>query len=329
MNARPIIHVGLHKTATSWFQTQFYPCLTSHRWIDRLEARNALLTEAFSFDPGAARLGLGLDADPQPYVFCDEDLTGILHNGGLMTGFLARRLAERLHLLAPEAQIVIFVREQLSFAAACYHQYVREGGTGSPRRYLFPDQYRHLSKVRPFKTPRFDVSQLDATGLIGHYDSLFGPENVHVFAYEQFAEDAGAFLRQFKARLAIEGGPDSAGRAVNASYRRGLLPLARTLNLFTERSVADKRVILHIPYWYPVRKHLLARLNRLPLFGSRPTPEELFGADAAAWLRGRFAEANRQLQLRIGIALDRLGYVLDAPPVDPPARPHWRRVLRN
>lgn len=329
MMARPIIHIGLHKTATSWFQTRFYPNLLSHRWIDRVEVRKALLTGAFDFDPAAARLRLGLDEDPQPFVLCDEDLSGILHNGGLMTGFLARGLAERLHQLAPEAQIVILVREQVSFAAACYHQYVREGGTGSPARYLFPEQYRHLSKVRPFKTPRFDVSQLDATGLISHYDKLFGPENVHVFAYEQFAREAGAFLAQFKGRLKIEGGPANAGHAVNASYRRGLLPLARMFNLFTERSVADKRLILHIPYWYAARKHLLARLNRLSLFGGRLTPDELFGADAAAWLRGRFAEANRQLERRIGVPLAPLGYALDAPPVDPPARPRWRKALRN
>jgi len=329
VSARPIIHVGLHKTASSWFQACFYPFVTSHRWIDRLAVRRALLTAAFGFDSAAARRALGLDDQSLPYLICDEDLSGVLHNGGLISGFLARRLAERLHMMAPEARIVIFVREPVSFAAACYQQYVREGGTGSPRRYLFPEQYRHLSKVRPFKTPRFEAAQLDATGLIAHYDSLFGRENVHVFAYEQFALDSTGFLTRFKPELDILGGPDRAGLPVNASYRYGLLPIARVLNLFTERSVADKRVILHIPYWYAARKYLLAGFNRLALFGKRPSPETLFGADAVAWLRYRFSEPNRRLADRMEIDLAALGYDLDAPEAPRPSRPAWLQALRN
>lgn len=329
MTARPIIHVGLHKTATSWFQARFYPFLSSHRWIDRIAVRKTLLTPAFGFDGATARKALGLDEETKPYVLCDEDLSGVLHNGGLMAGFLARRLAERIHLMAPEARIVLFVREPVSFAAACYQQYVREGGTGSPRRYLFPQDYRHLTKYRPFKTPRFEVSQLDATGLIAHYDALFGRENVHVFAYEDFARQPAAFLTRYKALFGLEGGPDEAGGSVNASYRRGLLPLARFLNLFTQRSVADKRVLIHIPYWYPVRKYLLKRLNSMPLFGGRPSPDTLLGPDVAAWLRGRFAESNRRLAARLGIDLEALGYVLDARQVERPRRPAWLRALRN
>jgi hypothetical protein len=319
----------LHKTATSWFQACFYPRLSSHRWIDRVLVRQTLLTPAFGFDGASARQAIGLDADAKPYVLCDEDLSGVLHNGGLMAGFLARRLAERLHLIAPEAMIVIFVREPVSFAAACYQQYVREGGTGSPRRYLFPEDYRHLTKFRPFKTPRFEVSQLDATGLIAHYDTLFGRENVHVFAYEEFALQPAVFLARYKAQLGIDGGPDQPRAAVNASYRRWLLPIARFANLFTQRSVADKRVLFHIPYWYPVRKYLLNALNKSPLFGSRPSPDRLLGPKVVAWLQGRFATSNQWLAERTEIDLAALGYVLEAPEIERPRRPEWLRALRN
>ena len=331
MPPRPIIHIGLHKTATSWFQTHFYPVLTSHRWIDRITVRKVLLGgNAFDFDAGEARRALGFDDKGPPLALCDEDLSGILHNGGLMTSFLASGLAERVHAVAPEAQIVIFVREPLALAAARYHQYLREGGTGSPRRYLFPEDYRHLSKVRPFKVPRFDISQLDSTGLIDRYDMLFGRENVHVFAYEAFAKDSLAFLSAYKSRLGIEGGPDTAKATVNASYRRGLLPLARLLNLFTERSVADKKVIMHVPYWYAARKYLLARLNRLPLFGAPPSPVALFGAQVAAWLRAQFSAANRKLAERMDLDLASLGYETgEQAHVERPMRAAWLRALRH
>ena len=332
MRPRPVVHIGLHKTATSWFQARFYPRLTSHRPIDRVLVRTVMLGgTAWDFDPVAARAALGFDEPGPPPLICDEDLSGVLHNGGILATFLARAVADRLHAVAPEAQVVVFVREQAAMCAALYSQYLREGGTGSARRYFFPEEYRHLTKARPFKTPRFDFSQLDALGLIRHYDGLFGRENVHVFAYEAFARDRDRFLAAYRARLGLEGpAPDGAGGRVNAAYRRGLMPVARVLNLFTARSVADKRVLVHVPFWYPLRKRILARLDRLPVFGRPPSSERLLGAATVAWIRGRFAGMNRALSERMGADLAAFGYAIeDGPPVERPRRPAWLRALRN
>ncbi|WP_157216621.1 sulfotransferase [Flavisphingomonas formosensis] len=324
-----IAHVGFHKTATSWFQRIFYPRVSTHRLIDRVAVRGAMLAgDAYHFDPAEARARLDIDAGPA--ILCDEDLSGVLHNGGLLTTFLASALADRLYAVIPEAAIVLFVREQTAMAAACYHQYVREGGTASISRYLFPDQHRHLAKVRPFKTPRFDFAQMDYAGLIQRYDSLFGRDRVHVFAYEAFARDPAGFLADYCERLGMEAEPASDGDyAVNASHRRGTLALARVLNLFTERSVADKRVLLHIPYWYGLRKRLLRGLDALPLMGARPEAEALLGPQTTAWIRGRFAPMNRWLADRMGLDLVDLGYALDAEPAARPARPAMLRAMRN
>ena len=332
MHARPIAHIGLHKTATSWFQASFYPRLTSHRYVDRQLVRTVMLGgTAWDFDPAAARAALGFDEPGPPPLICDEDLSGILHNGGILTTFLARAVADRLHTVAPELQVVIFLREQSAMCAALYSQYLREGGTGSVRRYLFPEHYRHLTKVRPFKTPRFDFSQLDSSGLIRHYDHLFGRENVHVFAYEAFTRDRNRFLAEYSASLGLAGPvADDAGRRVNTAYRRGLMPVARFLNLFTARSVADKRVLVHVPYWYPLRKRLLERLNRLPILGRPPSPERLLGASTTAWVRGRHAAMNLALSERLGTDLAAFGYATkDDPLTDRPSRPAWLRALRN
>ncbi len=332
MHPRPIVHIGLHKTATSWFQAGFYPRLTSHRYVDRVLVRTVMLGgTAWDFDPAAARAALGFDEPGPPPLICDEDLSGILHNGGILTTFLARALADRLHAVAPESQVVIFVREPSAMCAALYSQYLREGGTGSVRRYLFPEQYRHLTKVRPFKTPRFDFSQLDSISLVRHYDQLFGRENVHVFAYEAFMRERDRFLADYSARLGLAGPvPDDAGRKVNSAYRRGLMPVARFLNLFTARSVADKRLLVHVPYWYGVRKWGLALLNQSPIFGRPPSPKRLLGASTTAWIQERFAGTNRALSERLGTDLSALGYVVgDDPPTDRPRRPAWLQALRN
>lgn len=310
LQSRPIVHIGIHKTATSWFQRHFYPAVKNHRYVARTIVRKALLEgSCFAFDAAACRAELGLDESDLPSILCEEDLSGVLHDGGLANGYIAQGIAERIHRAAPDAQIVIFVRSQLTLAASCYQQYVRDGGTALPGRYFFPEEYRHLGHWRPFKVPRFSFTQFEHDRLIAAYDALFGQENVHVFAYEEFVRNRAAFLARFAERLGLAVDIDGLDFSrVNGGYRRALLPIARWMNHFTERSVVDKRTIVHIPYWYTVRKALLARLNRLPVFGEIPSPETLIGRETTRWIEQHFVESNRRLERRIGIDLSRFGH---------------------
>jgi hypothetical protein len=305
---RPIIHVGVHKTASSWFQKYFYRYVPGYRFLDRWRVRSILLsTSPLAFDATTARQALTLDDDP-PAIISDEDLAGILHNGGLTTNYIAKEIASQLAAIAPEAKVVLFVRSQPAMAASCYQQYLKEGGTGSVHRYLFPEDHLHLGNVRPLKVPRFDFSQFEFDRLVDHYDSVFGRENVYVFAFEQFARDPKAFVREFCEILDIEMPEKIKWRKVNTSYRRGLIPLARLLNLFTKRAVAQKSVVLHIPYWYRFRKVLLKKLNGLSIFGKPPKPTCLLGDATHQWIQQRFSETNRRLAERMRIDLEALGY---------------------
>lgn len=330
---RPIIHVGLHRTATSWFQSFVYPRADSHRFIDRRLVRATVLgAPAFTFDPMAARRALGLDDGKVPFAICEEDLSGVLHDGGLASRLVAAMAARRLHAMSPDAQVVIVVRAQPALAASCYQQYLREGGTASPLRYLFPEEHRHLGNVRPIKTPRFDFSQFDHDLLVAHYDGLFGRRNVHVFAYEAMMRNPAALLDEFGRRFGLVlGNAPPTTRRLNGAYRRGLLPIARFANLFTERMVSDKRVIVHVPHWYTVRKALLELANRAPLLGRPPSAERLFGADAVRWMEWRFAAANRRLAERMEVDLGALGYPVHEPAAPPPKPrvPRWRAWMRN
>jgi hypothetical protein len=324
---RPILHIGFHKTATSWFQSAVYPRATSHRLIDRDLVRSVFMdSDAFDFDPVAARARLKDGDGLAPPLLCEEELSGVLHIGAAST-FIAKEVANRLHATLPDAQVVIFVRSQVDAAASWYLQYLKEGGTASARRYLFPDEYLFPGRLMLFKTPRFDFSQLDYAGLVGIYDQLFGCENVHVFAYEDLPDDGAAVLAGLQRRtgltLADDDGP--AGR-INPAYRRGIIPIARAANLFTARQVANKRTLLHLPFWFRIRWEALEKLNSLPLFGGRPRAEKLIGADACRWIEQRFAKSNAWLAERMGRDLAALGYGIG--PGDPVAPPKRSSALR-
>ena len=39
---RPIVHIGYHKTATTWFQKHFYPCVRNARFVARERVRDEI-----------------------------------------------------------------------------------------------------------------------------------------------------------------------------------------------------------------------------------------------------------------------------------------------
>jgi hypothetical protein len=328
----PIVHIGFHKTATSWFQTRVYPKVVSHRLVDRDLVRRLFVDgDAFNFDPVRARQLLNADAASMPPLICEEELSGVLHIGTAST-YIAKEEANRLHATLPEAKIVIFIRSQVEAAASWYVQYLREGGTASVHRYLFPDEYVFPGRLMQFKTARFDFAELDYKGLIATYDRLFGAENVYVLPYEDLLCDPWAIVCQLQRSLEFELSPGNISTgAVNSSLRIGLIPIARVLNLFSARGVANKRTLIHLPYARRATRSLLEQLNRIPIFGPRSRAASLIGSATSQWIRQHFAASNRWLEKRLQRPLDVLHYGVNSvsPPVREPSRCRLTRWARK
>ena len=331
MDQRPFVHIGFHKTATSWFQTAVYPRVTSHHLVDRDLIRSVFLVgDAFAFDAAAARAALAEGSGGKPLLISEEDLSGVLHIGAAST-FIAKEVARRVNETFPDANIVAFVRAQPDAAASWYMQYLREGGTASAMRYLFSDEFVFPGRNMPLKRPHFDFSQLDYSGLIKQYDQLAGRDRVHVFAYEQLALDPVALLGRIRdLGLDIPVG-DIPLEPVNTAYRQGIIPLARFTGLFTARSVANKRTLVHVPFWFRSRLFLLAQIDKLPIFGRRTSADDVLNSQVREWIARRFAASNRWLQDRMGMDLEALGYPTSPPEAGAPRpkRSPWLRWMRK
>lgn len=318
---RPIVHIGYHKTATTWFQNAVYPAATSHAFVPRVEARKALvLPDAFAFDADEARRRLNPPCG-RPPVLCEETLSGYLHNGGL-NGHLSKAVAERIHATFPDAHVVIFIRRQTDMIAATYQQYVRGGGTYRPRRYLFPHRHLRGAFAEPDKVPRFTFAHFEYDRLIAHYDRLFGAENVHVLLYEQLGDDRAGVIDALERRTGLVIDRERlCNERRNVSLPLPLVRAARVANLFTERTVLDKRTLLNVNGWYHIRRHALESLQKTGWFGAAPAPEQLLGKSIVAHTHGYYATSNRRLAaLRPELPMARFGYPMDAPAPIAPGR---------
>jgi hypothetical protein len=300
--ARPIVHIGYHKTATTWFQKSIWPSLESHDWVPRSVTQQALLNPpGMHFDPAEARRVLELDTRGKPVVLSEENLSGYIHNGGLH-GLLGPESARRIKAVLPDARIVIFIRNQPDMIRAPYSQYVAGGGTYGLDKYLHTYDRVYGALRAPFKAPAFEWEHFEFDRLIALYDATFGRENVFVYPYEWLKQPDTLFAR-LEQDLGIrfpEGIADK--RGANVSHSEQGMNSLRFANRFTRQSDANKDYVIDPPGGHAARNVVRFFLKAVP-GGPFRLPKSV-----VAEIGRYYAESNRRLAQMRDLPLAELGY---------------------
>ncbi len=189
---RPLVHIGYHKTATSWLQKYLFadPDSGFETWFRPTILEQLVNVYPLEFDARACRdrlrppIGEALEKGLVP-VISHERLSGYPASGG----FDSSVIADRLFAVLPEANVLIVIRRQEDVIASSYFQYVADGGAAPLRRYLDPAGGRDLY------APTFRLSFYEYHRLIEYYSRLFGDRRVLVLPYEGFQEAPLRFLR--------------------------------------------------------------------------------------------------------------------------------------
>lgn len=301
--AAPILHIGYHKTGSSWLQQAVLPQARNVSLVSRADVRRSILIPSpVAFDPAEARRDL-LEGRRGRVVVSEEELSGNLHTGGLHGAF-SEEIAKRLHASFPDARVVVFIRDQRTMIASAYKQYIKSGGTRRIRRFLAPAR-------SPHKTPNFALDFLAYDHLVSQYESLFGAESVNVYPYERIAAQPRELVSQLVEDLGLDVDPGALSTApVNRSYRSRTLLALRFLNLFHDREMPNSSCLLRIPGWYPLLRALAPRLDRLPLMGREQDLEDWLSPDEVRAIEARFRESNERLERSRALGLAELGYPL-------------------
>jgi len=210
-------------------------------------------------------------------VLSHERLTGNPHSGFYDWAVVANRIA----IAAPNARVVIAIREQRSMIVSTYKQYVRIGGTQSLEQYLRP--------INDYRLPRFDWRVLRYVEVVSLYKSLF--KDVLVLPVETLGSGGMEGLWRF---LDVDPAP-----AISERINEGIPDedidgtRRRNLGVLDGSSLHDLRGIR------PRALHRLLWLepNRLPL-----------AEETSRILGDAFSSSNAELSRIAGIDLAALGY---------------------
>jgi len=294
-----IFHIGYPKTASTWFQECFFPSVKNYRYIHRdITNKHFFFSDSFLFDPVDVKRDIEYITDGERLLLSSELMVTAI-NHGWHSGNYARTSAQKIKDVFPNAQIVIFLRDQQSLIASAYQQYIKNGGTFSFKRYMYS------GRVFVFEHLLFDK-------LIGYYDSLFGKENVHVFVYEEFKKNPDEFLSDFCSKFELIVDLDKISyKPVNRGLRKGFVPLLKFFNLFHFKPVGRKRFIFHMPGILRFIHSIVIPMNKLGLFGNYLKTENLFDQKDFEACKSFYCESNRRLADRVGAeVLIKNGYYL-------------------
>jgi Sulfotransferase family len=188
-----LIHIGYHKTATSWLEHLIFDNPESgFRWFHK-KSRMApvhrfIRDRPFEFDAEAVRAEFEplieeAEAEGLKPVVSFGRLSGHAFSGG----FDSKMIADRLKAVFPEARILIVIREQRSVIVSTYKQYVKTGGLCTLEHFLEPAK-------DDWRIPEFDYRYYEYHHLIRHYQTLYGRGSVLVLPYERLVRDPRGFV---------------------------------------------------------------------------------------------------------------------------------------
>ncbi len=308
MDPSPLIHIGYHKTGTTWLQKDLFgePALFGFTAAPQTAIDDAFIGgNPFTFDPTRAR-DLIMPTITQAEsvgnvpVVSHEPLCGL----PTLNGFDSKTIADRLAATFPQARILIAIREQRSMMRSVYKQYVTTSGT-NPIERMWRD-YAPEERRRPH--PGLEVFEYHH--LIAYYQELFGKDRVLVLPFELLVRDADAFAAEIYRFIGRPAPAAVPVRARNVSAPGILITALRWSNLVL------RALGMTGPFGGPITRETIRyaryrwveRLSpRIPRMLTKRSDAKL-QAVVDRLAAGRFAESNRITTEITGLDLGSLGY---------------------
>ena len=303
-----LLHVGLHKTGSTWVQKRLFKD-SKRGFTDKTgEPRDNIIKRLVMHDPlffdapaTAAHYAPTIEAanaSGLTLVLSHERLSGHPSSGGIDRCIIA----ERLKATFPDARILVVIREQRALIASMYALHIRLGGVESLRRYLStPEPGAGRKHSFTFEMYEFDR-------LIAFYRSLFGESRVLILPLELLAREPQDFADRIGSFCGHPSVPLGPTKRLNVRHPRLLQLTQRPLNMLFYHNELSPGAIVHIPNFTRRYAEFAKRFGRFsPDFLERKLQKRQ-RIEIEALVGDRFAMSNRRTQEMTGLPLAELGY---------------------
>lgn len=312
-----LIHIGYHKTATTWLQKElfiednsvFLP-LSRDKYkqstfaIKFILGDDGYLLSPFNNNENAIKreylylLKDKKNIDEKVLVVSSERLCGNYRSAG----FDSKIIAHRINNMFKNARIFISIREQKSFVLSSYLQYLSRGGIYGIEKFL--------NRRFDYQMPTFSPHHIDYVPLIKEYQLLFGKENVLVLPYEIFRDFPDVFIQHIGNFIDQDIVVDNQRfkEKYNTKENPFLLYKFRLMNLFLFCNSSNFYSSLH----NPVSKKMASLFLKLAKFfvssKLNQKAKDNLSSYIDGWAGDRYEKSNKELSKLIDMDLSLYGY---------------------
>ena len=300
MNQPLTIHIGYHKTATTWMQNRLFVADHGYAQIaDHADVfAHIVQPHGLIFDPRAMADLIDTRRSKLPTGVTPVISSEILCGNPLYGGRESEAYAQRLTRIAPDARILISIRDQKRILPSVYMQYLLRGGT-MPWQKFFDgtDEFGYFG---------FSARHFEYHRLVALYQDLFGASNVHVTTQESLKRDmdaTAAAIAAFAGNTRFDGLLAAARQPSGVSYPEYAVPVLRRINHLQASTLNPAPVVsfgttpkgLYRLAGYALKRPPLSML----LSGRSPVSDYV-----RTRFDGMFHDSNRQLAQIVGHPLD-------------------------
>lgn len=307
------LHVGLHKTGTTFLQREVFPKLQSVRFLRSPEI-SCLLTrlvaeEDSSFDPALYRRFFDPLIESSPSLISDEGLCGSPYRLYVNQARTANRLAQ----IFPHAQIMVGIRRQDTMLRSLYLHLINSGDNISLEEFLGYEQGEFRNRYQYFLRGRYpNLSMFQYSHIGGMYAELFS-DRVQFLVYEHLCQDIADYVRSVCHMVGEPKVPHFRSVVHNRSYGFYQLQIARFLNRFFYSDMNPHGLIPG--FWLPGLK--LHRFNRVLIhdwvcrwFDLWPKNNAIMPETLGDSILEYYSQSNAAFEQRWQLGLNQWGYIV-------------------
>jgi hypothetical protein len=306
-----LIHIGFHKTGSTWLQKSFLNDPSrgfSHAHAEGKRsdiARLLAVPDPLCFDAREARAHFrdyvdAIRANEVTPVISHEILSGYPSSGGRDRCMIA----DRLRATFPEARVLMVIREQRAMIRSMYGQHVKAGGAESLRRYLTkPKTARGL---RPLLTLQY----FEYDRLILYYQALFGPDRVLALPLELLARQPQDFADRIAAFCGHAPAPVKDTRPRNTRDPLPIYYFMRFINFLFYHNELSPGALVDLPSLHFGMKRLSAGFRAFSPKWLDEIIERRQRREIELRVGNHFIESNMRTAQLMGLPLAEYGYTV-------------------